>query len=141
MTTAPAALPGKASIGRVLLDQRKIELVALGMMVFSLWFYQAGSWVLPLCLIIGIAIGLINHLVTEYSLLKVITGGHEPTRAQLTRNTIARLAVVAVVAIGAAVAFWHPDHYGIGVLLGLAIFRLIALVMTTIPLLKELRNQ
>ena len=38
--------------------------------------------------------------------------------------------VLSVVAVGIAVWFW-PD--GIGLLLGLAIFRLIALVMTTIP--------
>lgn len=141
MTTAPAALPGKASIGRVISDQRKIELVALAMMLLSLWFYQVGSWVLPVCLIIGIAIGLVNHLVTEYGLLKVITGGHEPTRGQLTRSTIVRLGIVAAVAVGVTAAFWGPGHYAIGVLLGLAIFRLIALVMTTIPLLKELKNQ
>jgi hypothetical protein len=36
------------------------------------------------------------------------------------------------------VAFWPS---GIGLLLGLAVFRLIALVMTTIPLLKELKAQ
>jgi hypothetical protein len=132
-----AQLPDHASVGRVLRDQRKIELVALGLMVISIWFYQAGSWILPISLIIGVALGLINHLVTEYWLLKVITSGESPTRAQLTRSTVIRLSVLAVVAILAAWAFW-PN--GIGVLLGLAIFRLIALVMTTLPLLKELKN-
>ena len=43
----------------------------------------------------------------------------------------------SVVALGAAVAFWPA---GIGLLLGLAIFRLISLVMTAIPLLKELKS-
>ena len=41
------------------------------------------------------------------------------------------------VAEAAAIAFW-PN--GIGLLLGLAIFRLIALVMTGLPLLKELKQ-
>ena len=130
-------LPERASIGRVLRDQRKIEIVALGLMILSLWFYQAGSWTLPISLIIGLALGLLNHLATEYWLLKVITSGANPTRGELTRTTIARLAVLAIVAVAAAWAFWP---YGIGVLLGLAIFRLIALVMTTLPLLKELKN-
>ena len=58
--------------------------------------------------------------------------------SKLIASTIARLVVLTVVAVGIAVAFW-PD--GIGLLLGLAIFRLIALVMTTIPLLKELKAQ
>ncbi|WP_017935505.1 ATP synthase subunit I [Nocardioides sp. Iso805N] len=131
-------LPDHASIARVIRDQRKIELVALGMMVISIWFYQAGSWILPISLIIGIALGLLNHLATEYWLLKVITSGETPTRGQLTRATMIRLCILAVVAVAAAWAFW-PN--GIGVLLGLAIFRLIALVMTTLPLLKELKNQ
>lgn len=139
MTTAPtAALPEKASIGRVISDQRKIELVALGLMVFSLWFGQGGNWVLPACIAGGVLLGLLNHLATEYWLLRIITSGREPTRGEMTRVTILRLSVLAIVAVGFAAAFW-PD--GIGLLLGLAIFRLIALVMTTIPLLKELRNQ
>ena len=137
-TDGGPAQPEKATIGQVLRDQRKIETVAFGLMVLSLWFYQAGSWTLPISLIIGLALGLINHLATEYWLLKVITSGGNPTRGEMTRTTIARLAVLAVVAIAAAWAFWP---YGIGVLLRLAIFRLIALVMTTLPLLKELKNQ
>jgi hypothetical protein len=48
-----------------------------------------------------------------------------------------RLLVLTIVAVGIAVMFW-PD--GIGLLLGLALFRLIALVMTGLPLLKELKN-
>ena len=52
-------------------------------------------------------------------------------------STMTRLIVLTVVAIGIAVVFW-PD--GIGLLLGLALFRLIALVMTGIPLLKELKK-
>jgi hypothetical protein len=46
--------------------------------------------------------------------------------------------VLSIVAVGIAVAFWPS---GIALLLGLAIFRLIALVMTSIPLLKELKKQ
>lgn len=139
MTTAPtAAMPEKASITRVLVDQRKIELVALGLMIFSLWFAQSGSWLLSGCIAGGVLLGLINHLVTEFWLLRIITSGREPSRGEMTRATILRLSILAIVAVGCAAAFW-PD--GIGLLLGLAIFRLIALVMTTIPLLKELRNQ
>jgi hypothetical protein len=130
--------PAKASIWRVVRDQRKIELVALGLMVAGFWLAgAAGEWRLAFCIAGGVALGLANHLHTEYWLLKIISSGAAPTKGQLTRATIARLTVLSVIAIGIAVAFW-PD--GIGLLLGLAIFRLIALVMTTIPLLKELKN-
>lgn len=136
--TPVGELPAKASVLRVIRDQRKIELIALGLMIFSLWFRQMGTWTLPIALAAGVFLGLLNHLVTEYWLLRIITGGGEPTRAQMTRFTIVRLCVLAIVAIAVAVALW-PD--GLGALLGLAIFRLVALVMTSVPLLKELKNQ
>jgi len=131
--------PVKASLLRVIKDQKKICLVALGMIVASYWVAgAAGRWQLAGCIAAGVALGLVNHLATEWWLLKIISSGKQPTKAQLTASTILRLAVLTVVAVGIAAAFW-PD--GIGLLLGLAIFRLIALVMTTIPLLKELKNQ
>lgn len=130
--------PAKASIWRVVKDQRKVELVALAMIVASFWIVaQVHSWSLASCIAAGVALGLVNHLATEYWLLKLITSGAQPTRNQMIMSTIVRLTFLTVVAIAAAVIFW-PD--GIGLLLGLAIFRLIALVMTTVPLLKELKN-
>ena len=66
-------------------------------------------------------LGLVNHLMTEYWLLRIITSGEQPTRSQMIASTLARLGVLTVVAVGAAVVFW-PN--GIGLLLGLAIFRL-----------------
>ena len=122
---------------KVLHDQRKAVLVALAMMVLGLWFGQYGDWTLAGCIAGGVFLGLLNHLATEFWLLRIITSGAQPTRAQLTSTTIVRLAVLSVVAVGIAVAFWPA---GIGLLLGLAIFRLISLVMTAIPLLKELKN-
>ena len=139
-TTAPLtspSLPEKATVGRVVRDQRKTVWVAAVMMVLGLFVGQYDEWTLALCIAGGVLLGLLNHLVTEYWLLRIITGGAQPTRGQLTRTTIVRLAVLSVVAIGIAVAFWPA---GIGLLLGLAIFRLISLVMTALPLLKELKN-
>ena len=82
-------------------------------------------------------LGLVNHLMTEHWLLRIITSGAEPTRGQMIASTLLRLGMLTVVAVGVAVVFW-PN--GIGLLLGLAIFRLIALVMTGLPLLKELKQ-
>lgn len=134
---APMPAPEKASLGRVLRDQRKTVGVAATLMVLGLFFGQYGEWTLAGCIAGGVLLGLLNHLMTEFWLLRIITSGAQPTRAQLTSTTIVRLAVLSIVAVGAAVAFWPA---GIGLLLGLAIFRLISLVMTAIPLLKELKN-
>jgi hypothetical protein len=136
-TAVPTALPERATPGRVLRDQRKTIGVAAVLMVFGLWFGQYGDWTLAGCIAGGVLLGLLNHLLTEYWLLRIIVSGAQPTRAQLTSTTIVRLAVLSVVAVAIAVAFWPA---GIGLLLGLAIFRLISLVMTAIPLLKELKN-
>jgi len=129
---------GTASWWRVLRDQRKTGLVALVMIVASFWIAgQLGEWRLAGCIAGGVLLGFANHVATERWLLKMILSGEEPTRGKIAATTFVRLAVLSVIAIGFAVVFW-PD--GIGLLLGLAIFRLIALVMTGIPLLKELKN-
>ena len=136
---SPLALGERASFGRVLRDQRKVILVAAVLVVADYWILiQLDEWTLAGCIAGGIVLGLANHLVTEYWLLKLLVSGEQPTRKKLVASTITRLAVLSVVAVGCAVAFWPA---GIGLLLGLAVFRLIALVMTTIPLLKELKAQ
>ena len=138
-TTAPVAEGEKVRFTRVLRDQRKVLWVALILVVADFWvLLQLGERTLAGCIAGGIVLGLLNHLVTEFWLLRLIASGEQPTRKRLAAATFARLAVLTVVAVGCAVAFW-PD--GIGLLLGLAVFRLIALVMTTIPLLKELKSQ
>ena len=137
--TSPLAPGEKASPLRVLRDQRKVIMVALVLVIADFWvLIQLDEWTLAGCIAGGIALGLANHLYTEYWLLKLLANGEQTTRKSLTAATIARLAVLSVVAVGCAVAFWPA---GIGLLLGLAVFRLIALVMTTIPLLKELKSQ
>ena len=137
-STATADAPGRASLLRVVRDQRKTVGVAVALMVASFWIVgQLGEWRLAGCIAGGVLLGLVNHLATEYWLLKTITSGAQPTRGQMITSTVVRLAILTVVAIAVAVVMW-PD--GIGLLLGLAVFRLIALVMTTIPLLKELKN-
>jgi len=137
-TGAPPEL-GPATFRRVLRDQRKTVVVAMVLAGAAYWVLgQLDEWVLAGCIAGGVGLGLLNHLVTEYWLLRIIVGGAQPTRGQLARTTIVRLLVLSVVAVGIAVWFW-PD--GIGLRFGLAIFRLIALVMTTMPLLKELKHE
>lgn len=131
--------PPKASLLTVVRHQRKIIGVALVLTIAAYWVAgQFGEWRLASAIAVGVGLGLANHLFTEFWLLKIIANGEQPTKATMMRSTLIRLAVVTLVAVAVA-ALWWPD--GIGLLLGLAIFRLIALVMTTIPLLKELKSQ
>ncbi|MDX6372833.1 MAG: hypothetical protein QOD98_1821 [Nocardioidaceae bacterium] len=129
----------RAGLGQVVRDQRKTIVVGLVLAVASFWILgQLDEWRLATSLAIGVALGLVNHLATERWLLGLLTSGAEPTKAAMMRSTMVRLVILTVVAVAVAVLFW-PE--GIGVLLGLAVFRLIALAMTTIPLLKELKEQ
>ncbi len=141
MTTPSSQVtPGEpARVSKVLRDQRKTILVALGLMAASCWIVgPLGEWRLAGCIAGGVALGLANHLATEFWLLRIISSGEQPARKQMIAATVVRLAILTVVAVAVAVYFW-PD--GIGLLLGLAVFRLIALVMTSLPLLKELKQQ
>ena len=137
MTTSDTPATG-STVLQVLRDQRKTIGVAVVLVVATYWIAgQLDRWTLAGCIAAGVGLGLVNHLATEMWLLKIIRSGEEVTRSKLAWSTFVRLLVLTVVAVGIAVAFW-PD--GIGLLLGLAIFRLIALVMTGIPLLKELKK-
>jgi hypothetical protein len=139
--TSPAGVAAqpRAGLGQVLRDQRKIIVFGLVLAVAAFWILgQLDEWRLATSLAIGVALGLVNHLATERWLLGLLTSGGEPTKAAMMRSTMVRLVILTVVAVAVAVLFW-PE--GIGVLLGLAVFRIIALAMTTIPLLKELKEQ
>ena len=135
----PVEVPAeKPRLLTVLRDQKKIAYVGLGLIVAAFWIVgQLGEWTLGICISIGVLLGLLNHLATEFWLLRILASGGEISRNQMIRSTMVRLVILTLVAVGVAVAFWPS---GIGLLLGLALFRCIALVMTTVPLLKELKK-
>jgi len=124
------------SLAKVLRDQRRVFVVALVLAVAGFWiFAPMGDWEIAVFLAIGILLGLGNHISTEFSLLKMIASGEEMTRSEIAGSALVRLLVVSGAAATVAIVFWST---GIVVLIGLALFRLITLVMTGIPLLKEL---
>ena len=136
---SPLAAGEKPTIWRVLKDQRKALWVAVVLVVASFWVLgQLDRWTLGTSIAIGVLLGVVNHVATELWLLRLITSGDQPTRKQMITATLVRLGLLTVVALGIAIAFW-PD--GFGVLLGLAVYRLISLLMTSLTLLKELKSQ
>ena len=138
MTDTVAPRTTRPSLWRVVRDQRKIVNVALCFAIACVWILsQLDGWQTAWCAAAGIFLGLANHLATEYWLAGLLASGQQPTRNKLAMSTMTRLVVLSVVAVGAAVLFWPS---GVALLLGLAIFRLVALVMTALPLLKELKN-
>jgi hypothetical protein len=133
------ARPVRPGLLRVVRDQRKVVGAAAIVAAVCFWvMVPLGEWRTAALTAGGVLLALLNHLASELWLARLIGSGEEPSRGRIAASAITRLAVLSVVAVGVAVLFW-PD--GIGLLLGLAIFRLIALVMTGIPLLKELKGR
>jgi hypothetical protein len=135
-TDAPV-LPRPTLLGMMRV-QRKVIAAAVLLAVACFWVMgPLGKWQAATLTAVGIGLALLNHLASELWLGRLISSGAEPSRSSIAASAFTRLAVLAVVAVGIAALTW-PD--GVGLLLGLALFRLIALVMTGLPLLKELKK-
>ena len=126
-----------ASVTRAVLNQRRAIVLALVLSVGAFWV-TFGDWQMGALAAAGVALGLVNHILTEYAIQKAIAAEDPVTRNAYARSSLIRLGLISVAAFGLATAFW--DQGGVGVLFGLAIFHLIALTLTAIPLLREVRN-
>ncbi len=118
--------------------QQRAAILAAALMVGALWItIPLGRWQVGVFVAAGVVLGLINLALTEVSLLRSVEGGDLLTRKQFAMSSFVRLMGISLVAVVLAVIFW-PD--GASILLGVALFHLIALVLTGIPLLKEIRK-
>jgi hypothetical protein len=139
ITPAQPAPAPPATFGGALRSQRRALLLAAGLVVASIWIsVPLGKWQGGLFLAAGIALGALNHVLTDFALQKAISSGDEITRQAYASSSLLRLALISVLAFAVAWAFWP---YGAAVFFGLALFHLIALVLTGIPLLREVRKQ
>jgi hypothetical protein len=82
---------------------------------------------------IGLALALGNFRMTAASAVKAANAQRASNRRPLALNTLARLGVVTVIAVGLLLL---KEQLGFGVLLGLAIFQFVLLANTTVSLLK-----
>ena len=136
-TEQVAAAGEPASVKRAVLNQRRAIVLAFVLAVGAFWV-TFGNWQMGALAAAGVALGLANHILTEYAIQKAIAADNPATRNAYARSSLMRLAVISVAAFALAAAFW--DEGGVGVIFGLALFHLIALTLTAIPLLKEVRN-
>ena len=137
MNDAPVPMP-PATIGRAVRNQRRAVLLAGALVVASIWIsIPLGEWRIGLFLAAGFLLGLLNHVLTEYALQKAISSGNPVTRQAYASSSLLRLALISVLALAVAAIYW-PD--GAAVIFGLAIFHMIALTLTAIPLLREVRK-
>lgn len=126
-----------ASMVRAVLNQRRAVVLALVLAVGAFWV-TFGNWQMGALAAAGVALGLLNHILTEFAIQKALASEDPVTRNAYARSSLLRLALVSLIAFALAAVFWEQG--GIGVLFGLAIFHLIALTLTAIPLLREVRK-
>lgn len=132
----PSAEP---SVVRAVLNQRRAIILALVLVVGAFWVtVPMGEWQMGALAAAGVVLGLLNHILTEYAIQKAIASDNPVTRNAYARSSLIRLGLISVLAFGLAAVFWEQG--GVAVLFGLALFHLIALTLTAIPLLKEVRN-
>jgi hypothetical protein len=84
---------------------------------------------------IGLMMGLLNALLVQRS-VTVITDSANPLKTRMAMNSASRLLVLTV--IGLIIAFiFRPA--GLGVVFGLALFQVLLVVSTALPVWKKLR--
>ena len=84
---------------------------------------------------IGLALGLVNALLIRRSVTK-ITAEEHPLKSKMAINSATRLMIMTV--IGLTIAFvFRPA--GLGVVFGMALFQLLLVFTTALPVAKKLR--
>jgi hypothetical protein len=125
-------------VAHAMRNQRRALLLA-GVLAFAAFWVALGlgEWQVGVFASIGVVLGYGNGLFTEAFLLRSTEGDELLSRKQFAISSLVRLMGISLIAVALTVAFWPT---GATVLAGLAVFHLIALVLTGLPLLKELRQ-
>lgn len=81
---------------------------------------------------VGLGLGLFNHRLLQRSVVRAIST-ESPTRKALTLSSAQRLLLITLLAVAMGI-FLRPD--GLGVFIGLAVFQVITVTNTLVPVLK-----
>ena len=118
---------------------RPIRLLTISVVLTLIAVAAAGALHRPMVGVffgVGLLLGLLNALGVQRS-VAAITAEEHPLKKKMAVNSATRLLFITVV--GLAVAFkFRPD--GLGVLFGLALFQVLLVVSTALPVAKKLRN-
>ena len=85
---------------------------------------------------IGLLLGLLNAVLVQRS-VGSITAKDQPLKGSMALNSAARLAIITV--IGLIIAYWFRPN-GLGVVFGLALFQVLLVLSTALPVWKKLRT-
>jgi dipeptide/tripeptide permease len=85
---------------------------------------------------VGLLLGLLNAVLVQRSVAS-ITAKEHPLKSSMAINSATRLAIITVV--GLIIAFTFRPA-GLGVLFGLALFQVLLVLSTALPVWKKLRT-
>jgi O-antigen/teichoic acid export membrane protein len=85
---------------------------------------------------VGLLLGLLNAVLVQRSVAS-ITAKEHPLKSSMALNSAARLAIITVIGLIIAYVF-RPA--GLGVVFGLALFQLLLVASTALPVWRKLRS-
>ncbi|KAA1250445.1 ATP synthase subunit I [Mycobacterium simiae] len=109
-----------------------LTLTAVAMLVAGF----GGHLMVGVFLGVGLLLGLLNALLVRRS-VESITAKEHPLKSSMALNSAARLAIITIVGLIIAYVF-RPA--GLGVVFGLALFQLLLVASTALPVWKKLRS-
>ena len=84
---------------------------------------------------VGLGLGLLNAILVQRS-VEAITADAHPLKRKMALNSATRLLVMTV--IGLTIAFiFRPQ--GLGVVFGMALFQVVLVISTALPVMKKIR--
>lgn len=118
---------------------RPVRLLIMSLVLTVVAIAVAGSLHHPMVGVffgVGLLLGLLNAVGVQRSVAAITAEAH-PLKKKMAMNSASRLMIITV--IGLTVAFiFRPA--GLGVVFGLALFQVLLVVSTALPVWKKLRN-
>ena len=85
---------------------------------------------------LGLVLGLVNALIVHHSVAS-ITADANPVKRKMALNSATRLLIITAIGLTVAYKFQPP---GIGVVFGLAVFQIVLVLSTALPVWKKIRT-
>jgi hypothetical protein len=118
---------------------RPVRLFLISVGITAVALLAAGWWghlMVGVFFGIGLLLGLLNALLVRRS-VESITAREHPLKMSMALNTASRLAIITILGLIIAYVF-RPT--GLGVLFGLALFQVLLVATTALPVWKKLRT-
>jgi hypothetical protein len=119
---------------------RPIRLLAISLVLTLVAVAAAGALGHPMVgafFGVGLLLGLLNALGVQRSVAAITADAH-PLKKKMAMNSASRLLFITVIGLAVAYVF-RPA--GLGVLFGLAVFQVLLVVTTALPVWKKLRTE